>query len=212
MAGTTVDDGGAVVEAFARTLAPLGIGIGARELQPFRGANKVEVLRHFLRQQLGDRSEAELAAASARFSAEVGRAYADGALAEIAGAGDIFDGLRANGVLVALNSGFPRVIVDLVVKRLGWAGLVDATISGDDVVAGRPAPDLIRAAMAHTGTKDAGRVVAVGDTRLDLQAGTRAGCGAVVGVLSGAGTRDELSREPHTHLCTTIAEVPAITQ
>jgi beta-phosphoglucomutase-like phosphatase (HAD superfamily) len=69
LAGTTVDDGGVVVEVFARTLAPFGIVVGPRALRPFRGANQLEVLRHFLRQQLGDRGEAELATAGARFRA-----------------------------------------------------------------------------------------------------------------------------------------------
>jgi len=51
------------------------------------------------------------------------------------------------------------------------------------------------------------RVCAVGDTALDLQAGSNAGVGWNVGVLSGAHDRDTLASAPHTHLIPTIADL-----
>lgn len=53
-------------------------------------------------------------------------------------------------------------------------------------------------------------VLAVGDTPLDLQAGTNAGLRAVVGVLSGASTAENLRREPHTHILPSVANLPAL--
>jgi len=53
-------------------------------------------------------------------------------------------------------------------------------------------------------------VVAAGDTPLDLQAGTNAGLRAVVGVLSGASTAENLRREPHTHIVPSVANLPAL--
>ena len=63
---------------------------------------------------------------------------------------------------------------------------------------GRPAPDLILGAMARLGVEDPGAVVVVGDTVSDLEAGTAAGAGAVVGVLSGAHDEATLAAAPHT--------------
>jgi phosphoglycolate phosphatase-like HAD superfamily hydrolase len=53
-------------------------------------------------------------------------------------------------------------------------------------------------------------VVAVGDTALDLQAGTNAGLRAVVGVLTGAATAEILRREPHTHILPDVTKLPEL--
>src|SRR6185295_18952812 len=48
-------------------------------------------------------------------------------------------------------------------------------------------------------------VAAVGDTPLDLQAASNAGVRGVIGVYSGAATKERLEREPHTHILASIA-------
>ena len=94
---------------------------------------------------------------------------------------------------------------------MGWqAAVVDTMVCGDDVANGRPAPDLIFKAMERTGVSDAARVMAVGDTVLDLRAGRNAGAGCVVGVLSGAHRRAQLESEPHDDLINSVAELPAL--
>jgi hypothetical protein len=52
-------------------------------------------------------------------------------------------------------------------------------------------------------------VVAVG-APLDLQAGTNAGLRAVVGVLTGASSAENLRREPHTHILPGVANLPIL--
>ncbi len=54
-------------------------------------------------------------------------------------------------------------------------------------------------AMEAARVDSVAEVMAVGDTPLDLQAGTNAGLRAVVGVLSGASNAESLRREPHQH-------------
>jgi phosphoglycolate phosphatase-like HAD superfamily hydrolase len=58
--------------------------------------------------------------------------------------------------------------------------------------------------------KQRGGSLAVGDTPLDLQAGTNAGLYGVIGVLSGASTEATLRREPHTHILSSVASLPAL--
>jgi phosphoglycolate phosphatase-like HAD superfamily hydrolase len=50
----------------------------------------------------------------------------------------------------------------------------------------------------------------VGDTPLDLQAGTNAGVRGVVGVLSGASKEERLRPEPHTDILASVADLPAL--
>jgi phosphoglycolate phosphatase-like HAD superfamily hydrolase len=80
----------------------------------------------------------------------------------------------------------------------------------DEVPAGRPAPYLIFQAMQKTRVEPVKRVAAIGDTILDLQAGTNAGAGWVIGVLSGAADAATLGHTPHTHLLPSIAKLPSL--
>jgi phosphoglycolate phosphatase-like HAD superfamily hydrolase len=64
--------------------------------------------------------------------------------------------------------------------------------------------------MERTGVTDVARVLTVGDTVLDLEAGTNAGAGLVVGVLSGGVPRAVLQAAPHTHVVDSVADVPAL--
>ncbi len=106
--------------------------------------------------------------------------------------------LRARGVLVCLTTGFAPSTRDALLAALAWEGEVDLALSPADVGRGRPAPDLILGAMARLGVGDPDTVAVVGDTVSDLEAGTRAGAGAVVGVLTGAHDEASLARAPHT--------------
>ena len=65
-------------------------------------------------------------------------------------------------------------------------------------------------AMESARVNSVAEVVAVGDTPLDLQAGTNAGLRAVVGVTSGVSTAEILRREPHTHIVASVANLPAL--
>jgi beta-phosphoglucomutase-like phosphatase (HAD superfamily) len=73
---------------------------------------------------------------------------------------------------------------------LGWQ--VDAALSPVDAGRGRPAPDLVLTALLRTGASSVASVVVVGDTASDVLSGRAAGAGLVVGVTTGAHTRDQL--------------------
>jgi phosphoglycolate phosphatase-like HAD superfamily hydrolase len=85
---------------------------------------------------------------------------------------------------------------------------VRGLVTGEDVKAGRPAPDLIHAAMALADVDDPGSVLVAGDTVADLEAAARAQVGCCVGVLSGAHSRDRLESRPHTVILESIAYLP----
>jgi phosphonatase-like hydrolase len=131
---------------------------------------------------------------------------------EVPGAVAVFRLLRAAGIRVGLDTGFGRAEVDALMERLGWTsqGLIDATISSDEVARGRPHPEMIERLMERLGVTDPARVAKVGDTPSDLEEGTNAGCALVVGVCRGTHSREQLAEFPHTHLIDTVAELPGL--
>jgi phosphonatase-like hydrolase len=208
LVGTTVQADDVVLRAFAEVVAAEGVALTGDEIQAVRGATKRQALTALL--PAGPHLASRVDRAYARFQARLRAAYVPGAVLAVAGAADVIAVLRGRGVRVALNTGFDRALTTQLLAALGWQVIADAVVCGDEVAAGRPAPDLIRRAMALVGVDEAGVVANVGDTALDLQAGAAAGVGWSVGVWSGAHDRARLAAAPHTHLCASVADLPAV--
>jgi phosphonatase-like hydrolase len=128
------------------------------------------------------------------------------------GASDIFEWCKGHDIKVALDTGFDRSIVTPLLERMGWEkrGLIDASVTSDEVNHGRPSPDMINKLMEVTGVTDATDIAKVGDTIYDLQEGANAGCGSVIGITSGAYTRDQLLQGPYTHLIDHLGQLKEI--
>jgi phosphonatase-like hydrolase len=213
VAGTLVDDAGVVLSAFDTALRQAGIPADRDELNAVRGANKLQVFRTFAVRAHGPGAEAVRAAheALATFNEELAVRFRDEPLDLFPGVADTLEALRAAGLKLATNTGFNRQIAEIVLGRLGrQLGLFDAHICGDDVPAGRPAPFMVFLAMERAEVSDTRSVIAVGDTPLDLQAGTNAGAGGVVGVLTGTHDWRSLGATRHTHLIPSVADLPAL--
>lgn len=213
MAGTTVNDEDGVNRSVREALAAEGITTTREAVNQVMGIPKPEALRHLI-EQSGERDQlARLDAIHAAFVARMIQFYqTDPSVHEIPGASEVFRRLRAAGIKVALDTGFSRDIVAVILDRLGWndSKLVDLTVTSDEVPRGRPHPDMVLKAMRDLGVAEVSRVGKVGDTPSDLQEGTNAGCGLVVGVTGGSHTAAQLRPFPHTHLIGTIVELPAI--
>jgi phosphonatase-like hydrolase len=208
LAGTTVRDDGQVATAFVAALGDYGITIEPPQLAAVRGASKAEAVRRLV--PPGPEQARTASAVYERFRERLAAEYSARGVRSVADAGSIFQELRSCGIRVALTTGFDREITDLLLASLGWKDhAVDAVVCGDDVPQGRPAPFLIFRAMETTGVSAVRDVANVGDTALDLQAADNAGVRWNIGVLSGAGRREDLSREPHTLLIDSIADLPS---
>lgn len=215
MGGTTVRDEGVVPYALRRALEPLGIRLSDEDVSVVRGASKREAIASLIHAATGERHGIVdvIDAAYQRFIAALHAAYVEGPVTETPGAGETIAWLRESGVKVALTTGFDRTTRDVILRRLGWDdGRVDAAISAEDVPAGRPAPYMLFRAMEQTGVQSVHRLAAVGDTVVDLQAGTNAGARFVVGVLGGAHDLSTLGRTTHTHLIHQLTELSQILQ
>ena len=144
------------------------------------------------------------------FAAAYEATVAAGKVSEIPGALAVLRHLRAHGVLVCLTTGFAPSTRDALLDALGWRDEVDLALSPADVGRGRPAPDMVLGAMARLGVRQAAAVAVVGDTVSDLEAGTAAGAGAVIGVLSGAHDEAALAAAPHTALLADVTGLAAL--
>jgi phosphonatase-like hydrolase len=206
MAGTTIEDSGQVMAAFTAALRVNQVSATEEEIQSWRGASKREVLRHFVERQFGrdDPDNAtRIERAYAEFRRCLERAYRTQGAHAIDGADRTFTWLRERGVKIALTTGFYRQVTEIILEATGWGqGAVDATIC--------PAHYMIFRAMELTGVIDVRRVVKVGDTALDLLAGTNAGARGVVGVLSGSQTIEQLGSVAHTHIIPSVADLPRL--
>src|ERR1700694_2482376 len=209
LAGTVIEDAGQVPAAFTAVLRNHEVEITSDSLREMRGASKREVIQRFVERHPGD-SKADIPARTEEiynsFRSTLAGMYEKDGVREIAGATEIFTWLQQRGVRVALNTGFDRTITDILLNAMRWdRNLINAVICGDDVAQGRPAPYLIFRAMELSAVPSVHQVTNVGDTVLDLQAGQNAGVRYNVGVLSGAHAKEQLEREPHTHLLSSVA-------
>jgi phosphonatase-like hydrolase len=209
--GTTLRDDGAVLPAYRAAFAECAIPFTEEALAAKRGAHKLSLFTEFAaRRYAADEAARRAAAALDVFEKQLRHFLANGGGTPIDGAEDAVTRLRAAGIKVALTSGFDRGLIADIVKHCGWGELFDAVVYPDEVPAGRPAPYLIFQAMQKTRIEPVARVATIGDTALDLEAGSNAGAGWVIGVLSGAHDAETLGRTPHTHLLPSIAALPAL--
>ena len=118
--------------------------------------------------------------------------------------------MRDDGLLLATTTGFGRELTEMVMHKPNWKQDFAANVTSDDVVAGRPAPDMLFRAMQAARVDDAADAVAVGDTPLDLQAANNGGMRGAIGVWSGAATAERPRQERFTQLLPSVADLPAL--
>lgn len=214
LAGTTIEDAGEVPEAFTSALQAHGLTVTSEALQAVRGASKREIIKRFVENQFPEDTASRIARTEKIFTAfrqHLMAIYTSRGVKEIPGTTETFAWLRRRNIKIALNTGFDRELTQLLLQFVKWdKDFVQTVICGDDVAQGRPAPYLIFHAMEATGVIDVSRLVNVGDTMLDLQAGQNAGVSWNIGVLSGAHGKEQLEKFPHTHLLASVAELPML--
>jgi phosphonatase-like hydrolase len=195
MAGTTVRDDNTVMEAFAAAIGSQSLQDRAfNEAMTYArdtmGHSKIEVFRHIF----GDEDAAQ--AANAAFEKHYAGAVADGEIAPMPGAEELFAACRSAGIKVCLSTGFSPVTRDAIIAALGWEPLVDLVLSPADAGRGRPWPDMPLTALLRLGGDSVATLAVVGDTPADIESGLRSGAGLVVGVLSGDSQRGDLEAVP----------------
>lgn len=214
MAGTTVYDNHYVSNVLCESLARHGYTVSREAADEVMGIAKPVAIQTLLEQFYpATAAAAPVATIHQDFLQQMISFYTSSAdIREIEGSSDVFRSLQAQGIKVGIDTGFSRDITDIIIKRLGWdkENLVDVSVASDEVVHGRPAPDMVFKAMELTGITDVKSVAKVGDTPVDIMEGNNAGCGMVIGVLSGIGTAEELSDAGAALLVASIADITGV--
>ncbi len=214
IAGTTVDDGGAVYDALRRSVEELGATVSDADLSHWMGTDKVTAIDNLARLGGVTIGRDEVLGAFARFQEVLSESYRTHPPRAIPGVEELIARLRGAGVKVALTTGFDRAVVTPLLASLGWTvggdGMaLDAVVTTDDVPAGRPAPYMIFRAMEATGVVDVRAVLAAGDTAVDVQAANHAGA-ISVGVLTGQTPAETLESNHADHVLDSVVDVVKI--
>jgi HAD superfamily hydrolase (TIGR01509 family) len=135
----------------------------------------------------GDEVEERLGDALRERWAELFDALVD-EIEPLPGARELVAGLKERGHPVVLASSAIERHLDAFLDVARVRDLADGWTTKDDVEASKPEPDLVEAALAKAGTRDA---VMVGDTPWDVKAAGRAGLETVC-VLTGGFAEAEL--------------------
>jgi phosphonatase-like hydrolase len=207
MAGTTMIDSGLVLEAFRRTIEELGVsGVEAAEAEHYvvatMGQSKIEVFTALF--------DSRGAMANESFERHFVQAAQEYGVREIPGVRRVVTELRRLGYDVALTTGFSISTRETLVHELGWTDLFRVRVSPEDAGRGRPAPDMLLECLIRLEGYATNSLVVVGDTASDMQAGTRAGAGLCVGVLTGTDDSDRLVEHGADEVIDSVADLTRI--
>ncbi len=184
--GVLVDSEPISEAAWARTLAEFGYTVRSEEFHECLGRSRRDIHQHFAaRHPLPGFEE---------FGAVLDREILPGLEHELAAFPDAMESVRElalNGVPLAVASSSQRRDLDIKLRVTGLRRYFDFSIAGDEVRAGKPAPDLFLAAANALGVPAAACLV-VEDSLPGAEAARSAGMrvvtvdrtGAVLGALA----------------------------
>ncbi|WP_367864459.1 HAD hydrolase-like protein [Pedobacter sp. WC2423] len=214
MAGTTVSDENYVALSFQQAMKNQGYHVELKDINPLMGYEKPLAIQMIL-----DKYETDVQKINTDSIARIHTDFVNIMLEFYTNSNEIrplpnvestFGQLRTMGIKIGLDTGFSRNIAELIISRLNWETQIDIMVASDDVKNGRPYPDMIHKMQADLNLLTTDEIVKIGDTEVDVNEGINAGCKYVVGITTGAFTREEL--EPHhpTHIIDDISELIAI--
>ena len=225
MAGTTVTDHHEVERCFAEAAAETGLSVSDERILAMQGLSKRYVFETLWSEQLGN-DKANLTehvdVSYDAFRHILENHYRTHGATPTEGCLETFAWLRERGIAIALTTGFYRVVTDIILQKLGWLtglddqrmgtadSLIQLSIASDEVVHGRPHPDMIERAMQTLVVSDSKAVINLGDTPSDLLSGRAAGVGLNLGLTNGTHTRAQLEAYPHDQLLESLRELPAL--
>ena len=208
MAGTTVQDRHEVEMCFLEAASHTGLSVTPERVLALQGYSKIYVFELLWKEMIGEKHPdlREFVRNSYHVFCEIlEKHYANNNIFPTDGCLEIFEYLKYKNVKIALTTGFYRKVTNIILDKLGWLDglnnqyvgskntIIQASISSDEVLKGRPEPLMIHKAMSLLDVHDGMKVINIGDTPSDLKSGIRAGCRMSLGVTNGTHTRQQLS-------------------
>lgn len=213
IAGTTVKDNDNVAQAFQNALRKFEFDVPLENINRYMGYEKHKAIREILRTYFKLTeipNENLIEGIHQEFVNQMLYYYENSSeIKALPNVESTFDQLRELNVKIGLNTGFSRVIVDVILKKLGWDSnkMIDFVIASDEVENGRPFPDMIQSLMQQAGITDPGKVAKIGDTEVDVNEGKNIGCQYVIAITTGSFSRNELAIYRPTHIIDDMSEL-----
>ena len=208
MAGTTVDEKNVVYKTVHQSIADAGYEFTLEEvLEHGAGKEKHQAIKDVLASK--NINDADSESIFIAFKNNLDAAYKNLEVSSFDGVEEMISILRQQHVKVALDTGYNSRIANMLLAKMGWKkGLqYDTLVTADDVVNGRPHPDMIQRCMKETGITDASTVLKAGDSTIDIEEGFNSACGITVGVTTGAQTREQLAQANPTLILDRLADI-----
>jgi phosphonatase-like hydrolase len=214
MAGTTIDEDNLVYKTVQSALATHGYEVNLQTvLAQAAGKEKRQAIIDVLsaigvQEDIGDIASRVFD----EFKTALKRGYEVFPVRAFHGVDSLIAAIRQHGVKVVLNTGYDRHTAETLIAKVGWTvgSDIDGLVTADDVVRGRPYPDMIFKAMEIGGISEPGQVLKAGDSAVDIEEGRNAGCGVTVGVMTGAQTREQLEAAGPTHVLNSLVELRSL--
>jgi phosphonatase-like hydrolase len=214
--GTTVIDDGIVSRSLRDALASADVSVADEAVEHVAGWATPRAIHWLLentRPGSAAWSDEEVERVHDDFARRViARAASDEPVREVVGAPQAFWQLRQHGIKVASITGLSLSAAGALHDRLGWRerGLLDVSVTSDEVERGAPFTDAIYETMERAGVRESARVAFVANATSELQQGSAAGCGLVIGVFDAGGSFARVRTAPHNVLLPTCALVPEL--
>ena len=210
IAGTVLSDKDFVAISFIEAFQQYGIELRVNEITPLMGYKKTEAITLVLQGKGILYDDTMVEDIHRHFVNSMIRFYSTSLeVEELPGTSYIFKLFKSQGIYVSLNSGFPKVIVEAIVDRMGWLekGLIDSFVASDEVSSGRPSSMMIELLMKRAGVINTEQVLKIGDTMVDIEEGRNAKAGLVIGITTGAYTRNQLEEYNPDHIIDSLFEL-----
>ncbi len=208
MAGTTVDDSDekplhALIDAFG----DFDISVSEEEGRIVMGKNKRDSVKELLEMKEDKSSKEKVDKIYSRFQFHLEKRLDN--VKPITGVEKVFRFLKKNKIYVAITTGYYRRAKLIILQNLNWLrkGLIDEHVCGDDLKKGRPAPDMILEIMKRCNVNDENKVMKIGDTVADIQAGRNANV-FTLGVLTGTHSEEKLKEAGADDIISSVARLP----
>ncbi|MBX2817603.1 MAG: HAD-IA family hydrolase [Saprospiraceae bacterium] len=197
MAGTAISEGNIVYKTLHACINQGGFDIDLDAvLRIGAGKEKWKAIDDIVAYIRGYRSKSITDSLYSNFRDDLGAAYEHATVVPMPGMAELIRFLRQHNIRIALNTGYDHPTAKLLLNKIGWKlnTHYDDLITSSHVDHGRPAPDMINLACTHAEINDKTYVAKIGDSRIDIEEGKNAGCGLVVGITTGAQTRELLDK------------------
>jgi phosphonatase-like hydrolase len=210
MAGTTVDEGNVVYKTLQKVINQAGYNFSlAQVLATGAGKEKLQAIKDIIALENITPDETITNRIYSLFADELATAYNSFELKPQPAAEETFQLLRDRNILVVLNTGYNEKTAVDILEKLRWetGKQIDGLITASDVKNNRPQPDMIVLAMQKFGIENAGEVVKVGDSIIDIEEGKNAGCIITIGITTGAHTYQQLASASPTSIINNLSEL-----